>query len=157
MLAKWHIRRQRLLHGICQNIAQLRADGMSAARAYRKGRRRWNNTKLAKQRGRMLSESGIRAIYARWLSQGHSATAFAPGWKSSTVRKITSDQAIRWTRRVIEERICFSELFRRLRRENPSFTFSYSALCLNLPSHALRKVRAPISHYSEPSAGRSRK
>jgi hypothetical protein len=133
-------RRARLLHGICRVIAKDRVGGMRAGRAYAKGRGRFNRSKLARQRGRRLCESGMRAIYAAWLKKP-TPSAFAPKWKSPSRKKITAGQAIKWTRRVIAQRITFSELFRRLKRENPKLDFCASTLNNSLPSSALRDAR----------------
>jgi hypothetical protein len=139
-ITPWMNRRARILHGICRVIAKDRAGGMRAGAAYAKGRGRWNRSVLARQRGRRLCESGMRAIYATWL-KNPTSSAFAPKWKSPSRKKITPGQAVKWTRRVIAQRLTFAELFRRLKRENSKLDFCPATLNNALPSSALRVVR----------------
>jgi len=135
----WQLRRQRLLHGLCLFIESSFIEGKRALATYRRAAARWNRSKLARDRGRHLSASGIRAIWATW-KRHPSIEAFAPKWKSPDHRKITPAQAVRWARRIISQRITVAELYRRLLAEKGALTFCRATLCSALPSAALRAV-----------------
>jgi hypothetical protein len=139
-IAPWMERRARLLHGICSAITRDRANGMSASRAYSKGRGRFNRSLLARRRKRHLAISGMRAIYALWAKTGKRIECFAPKWKQPDHRKITVSQAHRWVKWIIAEGISASELYRRLKVERPTLNFSLATLHRNLPGKALSAV-----------------
>ena len=138
-IPKWQKRRQRLLNGLCLFIEKSFIDGKRAMPTYRRAAARWNRSKLARERGRHLSASGIRAIWAIW-KKNPCVEAFAPKWRTPDMRKITPAQAIRWARRVIAQRITIAELYRRLRTEKGALTFCRATLNRALPTAALRAV-----------------
>jgi len=138
--APWMRRRARVLHGVCTVIEKDRKKGKRARSAYKKAQARWNRSKLAAMRKRFLSVHGIRAIYARWKQNGRTAMAFAPSWKTPDHRKISRQQAVKWTRRIIVQGITIMELYRRLKSERGNLPFCSSTLNLNLPGEALRRV-----------------
>jgi hypothetical protein len=135
----WQLRRQRLLHGLCLFIESSFIEGKRAMATYRRAAARWNRSKLARERGRHLSASGIRAIWSTW-KRHPSIEAFAPKWRRPDMRKITPAQAIKWARRGIAQRITVAELYRLLRAEKGALTFCRATLCSALPSAALRTV-----------------
>lgn len=137
----WQLRRQRILHGICRFIWNEFAKGKRAGRTYKKAAQRWNQSKLARERGRHLGVDGMRAIFAIWKKEGRNPAAFAPKWRTPDHRKITPAQAIKWGRRIMAQRITMTELYRRLSAEKGALHFSPAAFYLALPGAALREVR----------------
>jgi hypothetical protein len=135
----WQRRRQRLLHGLCLFIEKAFIEGKRAMGTYRRAAARWNRSELSRERGRHLSASGMRAIWAIW-KKNPSAEAFAPKWRTPAHRKITPAQAIRWARRIIAQRITVAEIYRRLESEKGCLDFCRSTLNRVLPSAALRAV-----------------
>jgi hypothetical protein len=135
------VRRARILHGLCLFIEKEFIEGKRAASTYRKAAARWNRSRLSRQRGRHLSASGIRSIYAIWKKASSPSPAiFASRWKSSSRKKINPAQAIKWARRIIAQRITVTELYRRLRMEKGSLNFCRATLANALPGEALRAV-----------------
>lgn len=133
LITPWMVRRARILHGICLVVAKDRATGMRAGKAYNKGRGRWNRSRLARQRGRHLSENGMRAIFAIW-KKNPTPESFAPKWKSPSRKKITREQAVKLARRAITSRISVSELFCQLKAGSSRLNFSRHTLYRALPS-----------------------
>jgi len=138
-LSTWHGQRQQLLHAVCARIAQDRADGMKAMRAYRAGAVRFNRNRYARRRGKTLKPCSIMSHFYKW-KETRSAEVFAAKWKSPSFKRISQRQIVAWSRRILRESISAGQLYKRLKVEGKAVNFSLCTLRRALPCRALREV-----------------
>jgi hypothetical protein len=135
----WMERRATALHQMCEGIALDISTNVPKGKAYKKGKARFNRTKIARARGMTLGESAVRGHYARW-KENPSPECFDSRWGASRPHLINPVYRRELILRAIHLRINASELYRRLNAEVPRLNFCRATLMRELPTEQLHAV-----------------